>query len=276
MNRKAFIAFGGLCVGCAYHFGVQPSNERQWEQDQLRLVHVTIDKELYHLDNVRDFHYNSEADYEIRYTDREVPLDQVQTVDLLLSTFGDHRALAHVYLSFGYTDLNQEAQQLVLSVEIRKEVGEQYSPIAGLFRQYELSYVIGTERDVVLLRINHRNEPTYLFPIDTPPEKVQALFESVMNHVARLETEPEFYNTLTNACGTNIMRHVNAVRQVPVPWTYRFVLPGYADALAYDLGLIDSEAGVAQLRADHYINELALKHGDRAGFSQAIRNNKAP
>ena len=46
------------------------------------------------------------------------------------------------------------APPLSISIETRPEVGEDFAPIASLFKQFELIYVVGDERDLVRLRTN--------------------------------------------------------------------------------------------------------------------------
>ena len=41
-----------------------------------------------------------------------------------------------------------------ISVETRMTNGQAYSALAGLYRQFELYYVMGDERDIVRLRTN--------------------------------------------------------------------------------------------------------------------------
>ena len=41
--------------------------------------------------------------------------------------------------------------------------GQAYSALAGLYRQFELYYVVGDERDIVRLRTNFRLEDVYLY-----------------------------------------------------------------------------------------------------------------
>ena len=58
--------------------------------------------------------------------------------------------------------------------------------IAGLYRQYELYYVIGDERDVVRLRTNFRREAVYLYHlIPATPERSRqshSRIESAKDH----------------------------------------------------------------------------------------------
>ena len=63
-----------------------------------------------------------------------------------------------------------------ISIEIRPTIGESYDPIAGLFKQYEIIYVPGDERDLARVRTNYRNEEVFLYPITATPEQARSLF----------------------------------------------------------------------------------------------------
>ena len=54
---------------------------------------------------------------------------------------------------------------MAVSIETRKERGEEYSAFKGSFKQFELAYVIADERDLIGLRTNHRGEDVYLYPM---------------------------------------------------------------------------------------------------------------
>jgi len=93
----------------------------------------------------------------------------------------------------------------------------------------------------------------------------------VMHRVNKLAREPEFYNTLTNNCTTNIRNHINRLAPDRVPYDYRVMLPGYSDRLAYDLGLLDTETSFAQTKQRSKVNYLAYLHRDSPDFSARIR-----
>ena len=74
---------------------------------------------------------------------------------------------------------------LGVSVEIRKEQGESYSPLRGLFRQYELMYVIADERDVLQLRTNYRKDSDlYLYEVVAGQEATRAFLVDMMERAA--------------------------------------------------------------------------------------------
>ncbi|HEX8672264.1 MAG TPA: DUF4105 domain-containing protein [Longimicrobium sp.] len=113
----------------------------------------------------------------------------------------------------------------------------------------------------------------YLYPVRATPPQVRAMLEDVLRRANELRERPEFYNTLTSNCTSNLVRHVNRIAPRRVPWSPRTLLPGYSDALAYDLGLIDTDLPFAQARERFHINERALKHADDPAFSLRIRES---
>lgn len=112
-------------------------------------------------------------------------------------------------LSFSFSG----GKNIVISAELRKERGESFDALKGILNQFEIQYVIASENDIVKLRTNYRKNEVYMYPINTPNEKVQALFRSMVIHADKLNREPEFYNTLWNNCTTSVLMHANALRK---------------------------------------------------------------
>jgi len=249
----------------------QPSNDRKWTEDQRLIPRVRIDGDRVEINNVRDFTYNSETDYRRSFVRKEFRLSDVQSVDFILSQFADWRGLAHAFLSFGY-QTDKGMQYLAVSVEIRKEEGEEYSPFWGMLKQYELAYVIATETDVIQLRTHHRNEPLFLYPMQVKAEHAQELFRNILEQTHRLETEPEFYHTITNSCMSNIAKHVNAIQPGLVPFGWRTIFPGFADDIALEAGFISEDVtDIEEVRQQYLINERALSLEKGSDFSLGIR-----
>jgi hypothetical protein len=191
----------------------------------------------------------------------------LKTVDFLRVPFPETPELAHTMLSFGFDDTDY----LAVSVEIRKEQGEAYNPLLAMFNKYELTYVLGDERDLIGLRTNHRLNDVYLYETRAAPAQVRKLFEGVLARVNKLHDEPEFYNTITNNCTTNIVRHVNELAPGRVKYDYRVLLPGLSDRLAYDAGLLKSALPFEETRRAARITDLAYKAREADDFSVQIR-----
>jgi hypothetical protein len=123
---------------------LRPSNDRVWTPDVARLPTGEVHSDTLVLHNVRNFDYRSETDFTERWEDRTYHLSNVTGVDLFLSYWGSPN-IAHTIMSWEFAD----GQHLAISIETRKERGEEYSAVRGFFRQYELYYVVADERDVI-------------------------------------------------------------------------------------------------------------------------------
>lgn len=271
----AGISVGLLVVlgGGAVHLR-EPAADRNWTPDNARVPEVRFDGHTATVHNVRNFEWRSESEFTERWESRTYDLDRLESVWFIVEPFGDVRGPAHTFMSFGFADSAGAIDYVAVSVELRKEAGESYDPIRGMLREYELTYVVGDERDLVRLRSNIRRDSVYLYRVRTTPEKGRILFRAMLERAARLGTTPEFYHTVTNSCTMNIVNHVNAIAPHRVPSSYKVLLAAYADELAYDLGLLDTTRTLSELKREALINPLALAATDDPAFSARIRANR--
>lgn len=250
-----------------------PSNDRDWSPDQAKLPEVRfLDGDQVEIANIRNARYRTSQDYDLRWESRRYDLKQVQSLWYVVEPFADWRGPAHTFLSFGFAN----GDYLAVSVEIRKERGESFSPLRGLFRTYEITYVLGDERDLIGLRANIRKDDVYLYRINATPVQTQTLLRAMLARAEALRAAPEFYNTLTNSCTSNIVDHVNAIWPGRIPWSHRVILPALSDDLAYDIGLIDTHLPATTFRAAHQINDLAATYAAAEDFSTRIRGRVGP
>jgi hypothetical protein len=244
-----------------------PSNYRSWIPAQGVLPTAELRGDHLTVRNIRNCEYLNAEDYVVRYYDKTFDLRQLQTVDFVTVPFRDSPTLAHTMLSFGFSN----ADYLAVSVEARYEQGETYSPVKGAMRQYELMYVVADERDVIGLRAKHRKDDVFLYRTRASPELGRALLLDMMARANKLAAEPEFYDALSNNCTTNIVAHVNRAQPGRVPLNVGVLLPGYADRLAYDLGLLDTQLPFEKLKKQAQIDRVATRHAEATDFSQRIR-----
>ena len=248
----------------------RPLNHRRWVPEQAVLPTARFEGNLVHVDGVRDFEYTARDRYTARYASRTYDLDQLEAVWFVLTPFSrSWRGPAHSFVTFGFAD----SQYVSISVEARKEPGEQYGLVTGLTRRFELIYVVGEERDLIGQRAVYGDYPVYLYPIRAPREKTRAMFVAMLERANALRERPEFYNTVTNNCTSNVVRHVNAIAPDRVPTGIKTILPGYTDEVAHRLGLIDTSLDIEEARARFRINERAKRWLGDPAFSQRIREN---
>jgi len=240
-----------------------PTNTDNWEPEVATPATVTITKNQVTITNIRNFTYQTRTIFTPHYESRTYNLADLSSLDLILS-YWTSPLIAHVFLSFGFNN-----DYVAISIEIRRRKGQKYSSRAGFFRQYEMFYVVADERDLIGQRVLIRKEAVYLYRVQIPPEIRMNLFLSYMNRVQRLAENPEFYNTLTNNCTTNIFRHANESARL-LPFTWKILLSGRADEFAYERGILDQSQPFESLKRASLITPESAAHP--GNFSLNIRN----
>lgn len=251
-----------------YLISLKPSNERDWAPEQKILPYAIVEGEIAKFYNVRDFQYHGKDDYDIRYYDREYNLNEIISIDYIVVPFGSIGA-AHTFLSFGF----KNGEYLSISTEIRKEKGEEFSGLKGLFRQFEIMYVVANERDVIRLRTNFRNNNVYLYPAVGKPETHKKILLDIIDRINGLKETPEFYNTLHNNCATSVADHVNTTAEQKINWNLNLFLPKNSDRFAREKGFlnIDPTLSIEEMRKKYYITDKAQNTPIDANFSKSIR-----
>lgn len=258
----------GAAVGVAAWATRKPGGARNWIAEQRVLPAVEVDGPRVTVRNARAFSYSSRSSFTPRYVDRTYDLDQLVSVWYVLSPFSTGwRGPAHSFVSFGFAD----SQFVSISVEARREVGEEYGVFRGLLRRFEIMYVIGDEADLIGQRAAWGQDRVYLYPVRTTPEKMRSMFLSMVNRANALRERPEFYNTLTNNCTSNVVAHVNEIAPGRVSTGLKTLLPGYSDEVAMQLGLIDTDLDIEKARERFLINDRAKRHFADPAFSLRIR-----
>ncbi|MBP9728063.1 MAG: DUF4105 domain-containing protein [Candidatus Moranbacteria bacterium] len=266
--RKKWVLAGSALLLCVIGFFllVRPSHDRDWELGQERLPRFVRDGDTLRVENFRNFPWTGEMESIVRYETRSFDLASVQTLDVFISHFDDFEGLAHIFLSFGFSD----GEYLVVSLESRREVGEEFSPILGLFRQYEIIYVVGSEEDLVGARVGVRNERVYRYPTVATPDQARALLLRFGEDINSVYEEPRFYHTLLHNCTNELTRRVEEMSQVDFPLSWKSVLPGYFDEVLYEMGLIQKVGSFADTKVTRFINSATINPRS-AHFSRDLR-----
>ncbi len=267
---KRRLLASALILGCfAIVLGwwslIPPSNARAWQPDVAVLPYAEVKGDRVTVHNIRYCKYRTETDFDVHHYDKTFDLATISSVDLFLVYWGS-KLIAHTMLSFGFG----QNDYICMSIEARKEQGESYSAIRGFFRQFELTYVIADERDVVRLRTNFRNEAVYLYRLHLSPEAARALFLQYLQAATELYEKPRWYNALTDNCTTNIRIHADRARGRRTSLDWRIIVNGYADQMLYERGRIDTSLSFAALKERSLINTRARDSSEES-FSRKIR-----
>ena len=253
------------------HFAMSPSNERSWVNDNERLATVEYEGDMALFRNVRDFNWRTTKDYDERWIDVKVDLSKVRKIWFVLEYFSpERREMAHTILSYEFED----GRRLACSIEVRKKKGASYDPLKGVFRTYELIYVWGTERDIIGVRSRCRiKSKTHLFEgVVLGPGNERRMLESYIRRTNKLADEPEWYNTLTNTCTTNIVNHVNEVYPGRVPWAIGVMMPGLSPKMLLRNNLVKNTGGLHDTMHFSVIDEVSREWDSSVDFGDWIRS----
>lgn len=272
-RRRSLAVFAVLFLGVLGWWGtLTPSNDRDWQAEVAVLPYAEFDGNRVTVRNIRHFDYRSETDFTPGYYDRTFDVETLESVDIVAAYWmGPH--IAHTFLSFGF----QGGEQLAVSVETRKEEGEAYSTVNGFFRQYELHYVVADERDVIRVRTNYRRQPTedvYVYRVNVPIENVRRVFLDYLHKINALRDRPEFYNTLTTNCTSNIWLHTR-VNPGHLPFSWKILLSGHVPEFLYESGRLDTHLPFAELQHRSHVNARAQAADQAPDFPWRIRRMEA-
>ncbi|MFT4310630.1 MAG: DUF4105 domain-containing protein [Candidatus Woesearchaeota archaeon] len=267
IKKRIWIPLVVVLILCIWYISIQPSHDRIWSADQQVLPYAVLHDTHVDLFYIRNISYYNTTTYNVSHYNATFAFDELVGLWYMVEYFHDWKGMAHTLLSFEFSD----GTFVSASVEIRKEQGETYSPLKGVLKQFELMYVWADEQDVIQLRTNHRNNDVYLYPVNISPQGLQFLFVDMLTRTNALYAQPEFYNTLTSTCTSNLVRHINKIAPQRVsPFDIRVLFPGYSDTLAYNLGFFGTEYTLDDLRQHYYITDKAQEESS-VPFSKRIR-----
>jgi hypothetical protein len=270
-GRKALACLVGFGAVLAWWLTIAPSNDRPWQGDVARTPWAEIDGDRVTIHEVRNFEYRTETDDTPRWETRSYDVAQIRGADLFITYWGSPW-IAHPIVSFQFG----ADDHIAFSIETRKEIGEEYSAFKGFFRQYELVYIVGDERDLIRLRTNYRTgEEVYLYRTTATPEAARIIFLDYLRSANDLHARPAFYNAVTSNCTTNIRIHtkVAAGDKIP-PWNWRLLLNGKGDEFAYANGRFVGDLPFAALKRQAHINDAARAADQAPDFSARIREGR--
>ena len=268
--RKIAALFAAFFVVAAWWVTLQPSNDRNWPEDVSKTAWAEIDGDTVTIHNVRNFDYRSATDMIPRWETRTVNLSKLTEADLSINFWGSP-FMAHPIASFQFSD----APPICISIETRREVGEGFSALGGLYRMFELIYVVADERDAIRVRTNFREgEDVYLYRLSMPPEEARKRFLEYLAVLNEIHERPRWYNAIFANCTTAIRAHRE--RSARAVWDWRMLLNGKGDQMLFERdALVTAGLDFAQLRKQAHINDAARAANDSPDFSKKIREGRA-
>jgi uncharacterized protein DUF4105 len=266
-RRSTVSLVAAACVAVYYFWFVVPDPNQKWAPEQGEMPHVEIVGDKVHVSNIRNFTWRSPTDFTPGYYERVYDLNKINSMYYVVVPLPTFDGVAHVFVCFGFSD----GQHVAVSVEGRRIKDIPYQLIPSLFRQYQLIYIVGDERDVVGLRGAIWKKPVYFYPARTTDERKRFLFLDMMQRAHSLEEHPEFYHLLFNNCMNNITYHLRRLGGRPLPHDLWLLLTGLSDRVAHRLGYIDTDLTFEQARRAFRVDEWMQETPLDEGFSQRLR-----
>jgi hypothetical protein len=269
--RETRCSLAALAVTAAvaiwYFDFIKPNPNEDWITKHARMPHVEIVGDKVYVKDVRNYTWRTPTDFTPGYEDRVYDVSALSSMYFVLSPIFDLEPVAHVWVCFGFAD----GQHVAVSVEARGVNGRPFGLFRSMFRQFQLIYVIGDERDVVGLRGVARKAAVRFYPARTAPDRMRALFVDMMERAHSLEEHPEFYNLLANNCLNNVTHHIRSLGGRDLPSELWLVLTGFSDRYAYDYGFLDTDLPFEKAREAYRIDEWIQNTPLDETFSKRLR-----
>lgn len=135
---------------------------------------------------------------------------------------------AHTLLLFEFAG----DRMIGVTVEARREEGEEYDAFQGLFNKFELAYIWSTSKELLARRAVYLAKEVYVYPLQLTEEQKVNFLKALLAKTIEVSTVPRFYNTAVSNC-TNELAKV-----ARIPWHYSFILTGYSPQYLYKLKYI--------------------------------------
>ncbi|HEY3517998.1 MAG TPA: DUF4105 domain-containing protein [Gammaproteobacteria bacterium] len=263
--RPPLLFAAALAVVLMWWSTIAPSHDRDWRPEVAQMPRASIDGDRVHFTGFRNFDYRSADDFTVRYEERDVSISDLVAVDFFVS-YWMPGPFGHTFVSFVFAN----SPPVNVSIETRTEIGEGFDPLASLFKEFDLIYVVGDERDIVGVRTNHRGEDVYMYRIKGTPEGARRLFMLYLDRINSLADNAEWYHLVSNSCTINVVRYARALTPIE-RFNPRFYLNGLIDRFLYSARLVDTSVPFRELRERARITDDAQAAGEPADFYQRIR-----
>jgi hypothetical protein len=253
-------------------FILKPSNDKNWEVGFEKLPKFEIQNNIVKIKDFRDYHYSKDKFVSANYVDRTVDVNKLERVWFVLEPFDANKyikfdGIAHTYFVFDFKD----SDPVGISVEARREKGEVFNLVPGLFNQFELMYVWASEGDLTGRRVLVGHNKVYMFPLTIKNESAKKLFFQLVNSSHSLETTPRFYNSLTSNCTNELAKVANQVKKNSIPLSYIWLFPGFSAKELYRLKFIPTDKPYEEIQKKYDATALVEKYAGEKNMSELIR-----
>jgi Domain of unknown function (DUF4105) len=269
MRRAGLAAWALLALGaCA----LGPARaDRDWYPYLARVSQVERSETAFTIAPISDWSYNRDGPTAQTYASAAFALDDLRQVWFVLEPQPGSALAAHTLLLFEFTD----DRLLGLTIEARREAGEEYSAVRGAFNAFELSYLWGSARDFLTRRAVLLGHEVFVYPVAIADERKRRLLTWLLQRTDELEARPRYYNTLFSNCTNELAKAAG------FSWAPAFILTGRSDEYLFRRGIIPgADFATAHARSDLSdfiagLNEAPPEAFDAALLAELRRRNGA-
>lgn len=194
------------------------SSNEQWQEGHSRVPTVSW-QEFFTISDFRNFRHGKDPEEEVlsdgpaltekgaentpepAFETRTYDLSKLEGMEIFSIPFGKTRKFSHLIASFAFSD----GARLALSVEARRRPGESFSVGKGLVGHFGLSYVWGSEADLLGLRSLRRGEPLELYRFAFGKNVAEMALRHYLTRTAVLSERDETYHSLLKNCTTELL-----------------------------------------------------------------------
>lgn len=242
----ALALIGALLIGLGFYLAKKPKSEGDWKAPLARAASFSPAPDgSYKLQNFRAFEFTADKKYSEHWSEIDINSKAIKEMWFFIEPFPTNALFAHSFISFVFDDGKGGTQSIAVSIEARMERDQSYTPLGGVFRNYELLYVWSTEKDI-MTRIGVSLDNTlYAYKLDLSHDQQRTLLEYFITRTNLLAEQPRFYNTLHSNCTNELAKAVNEAFPNALPWHRSWVLTGRSAKWLSDLGFIKTQPGIS-------------------------------
>lgn len=261
--RPAILSiFAILALGSLANMLSPPRQDRHWYPYLSHTPHVEITETSFTVSPVSDWSYEYDRETDTTYQpSASYSFDELRRVWFMLEPQPGSQLAAHMLLLFEFSD----DRILGLTIEARREEGEEYSAFHGQFNAFELIYIWATARDLLIRRATMLDHEVFVYPVAITDEQSRTLLRHLLERSQSLEHTPRYYNTIVSNCTNELAKAAG------FHWAPAYVLTGRSDEYLYRRGIIPGASFYqAHVRSDVTDFVQALNHAPRESFDREL------
>ncbi|MBK8542496.1 MAG: DUF4105 domain-containing protein [Caulobacteraceae bacterium] len=261
--RPAILSiFAILAIGSLANMLSPPRMDRNWYPYLSHTPQVEITETSFTVSPVSDWSYEFDRETDTTYLpSASYNFDELHRVWFMLEPQPGSQLAAHTLLLFEFSD----DRILGLTIEARREQGEEYSAFHGQFNAFELIYIWATARDLLVRRATMLDHEVFVYPVDITEAQSRTLLVHLLERSQSLSHTPRYYNTVMSNCTNELAKAAG------FHWAPAYILTGRSDEYLFRRGILPGPSfEEAHTRSDMTTFIQALNQAPHASFDREL------